>query len=179
LIKLIQKYFNQTSKIIAATLLAALFVTFLIQIFSRYVLNSPFGWTLELCRILWVWIVFFCCAFLVREKDHVKFNLIYSGSSNKSKYIMSIISCLAIILIMGWALLPTFDYIDWMKMRKTSTVRFPLTGEKIKLSYIFSIYGVFMVSLILYYIWKLKGIIKNGPTNSDNEKDKLRSIVKY
>jgi len=36
-----------------------------------------------------------------------------------------------------------------------------------------------MVSLILYYIWKLKGIIKNGPTNSDNEKDKLRSIVKY
>lgn len=92
---------------------------------------------------------------------------------------MSIISCLAIILIMSWALLPTFDYIDWMKMRKTSTVRFPLTGEKIKLSYIFSIYGVFMVSLILYYIWKLKGIIKNGPTNSDNEKDKLRSIVKY
>jgi len=92
---------------------------------------------------------------------------------------MSIISCLAIILIMGWALLPTFDYIDWMKMRKTSTVRFPLTGEKVKLSYIFSIYGVFMVSLILYYIWKLKGIIKNGPTNSDNEKDKLRSIVKY
>ena len=92
---------------------------------------------------------------------------------------MSIISCLAIILIMGWALLPTFDYIDWMKMRKTSTVRFPLTGEKIKLSYIFSIYGVFMVSLILYYIWKLKGIIKNGPRNSDNEKDKLRSIVKY
>ena len=45
---------------------------------------------------------------------------------------MSIISCLAIILIMGWALLPTIDYIDWMKMRKTSTVRFPLTGEKLE-----------------------------------------------
>ena len=177
MINLIQKYFNQSSKIIAATLLAALFVTFLLQIFSRYVLNSPFGWTLELCRILWVWIVFFCCAFLVQEKDHVKFNLIYSASSNKSKFIMSIVSCLAIVAIMGWALLPTMDYIDWMKMRKTSTVRFPITGEKIKLSYVFSIYGIFMISLIVHYIWKLKKIIQKGPENSDQ--NKLRSVIKY
>ena len=177
MINLIQKYFNQSSKIIAATLLAALFVTFLLQIFSRYVLNSPFGWTLELCRILWVWIVFFCCAFLVQEKDHVKFNLIYSASSNKAKFIMSIVSCLSIVAIMGWALLPTMDYIDWMKMRKTSTVRFPITGEKIKLSYVFSIYGIFMISLIVNYIWKLKKIIQKGPENSDQ--NKLRSVIKY
>jgi TRAP-type C4-dicarboxylate transport system permease small subunit len=177
LINLIQKYFNQSSKIIAATLLAALFVTFLLQIFSRYVLNSPFGWTLELCRILWVWIVFFCCAFLVQEKDHVKFNLIYSASSNKAKFIMSIVSCLSIVAIMGWALLPTMDYIDWMKMRKTSTVRFPITGEKIKLSYVFSIYGIFMISLIAHYIWKLKKIIQKGSENSDQ--NKLRSVIKY
>lgn len=177
MINLIQKYFNQSSKIIAATLLAALFVTFLLQIFSRYVLNSPFGWTLELCRILWVWIVFFCCAFLVQEKDHVKFNLIYSASSNKAKFIMSIVSCLSIVAIMGWALLPTMDYIDWMKMRKTSTVRFPITGEKIKLSYVFSIYGIFMISLIVHYIWKLKKIIQKGPENSDQ--NKLRSVIKY
>lgn len=177
MINLIQKYFNQSSKIIAATLLAALFVTFLLQIFSRYVLNSPFGWTLELCRILWVWIVFFCCAFLVQEKDHVKFNLIYSASSNKAKFIMSIVSCLSIVAIMGWALLPTMDYIDWMKMRKTSTVRFPITGEKIKLSYVFSIYGIFMISLIVHYILKLKKIIQKGPENSDQ--NKLRSVIKY
>ena len=174
---LFQKQINEIIKIIAATMLAALFITFLLQIFSRYVLNSPFGWTLELCRILWVWIVFFCCAFLVKEKDHVKFNLLYSASSNKAKFIMSIISCLAIVVILGWALIPTIDYIDWMKMRKTSTVRFPLTGEKIRLNYIFSIYGIFMISVIGYYIWKLKNLIKNGP--EENDKSKLRTIIKY
>ena len=177
MISLFEKRFNQITKIIAATLLAALFITFLLQIFSRYVLNSPFGWTLELCRILWVWIVFFCCAFLVQEKDHVKFNLIYSASSNRSKFIMSIISCLAIILILGWALLPTFDYIDWMKMRKTSTVRIPITGEKIRLSYIFSIYGIFMISVIVFYLLKLKNLIQRGP--EDKDKNKLRSVIKY
>ena len=90
---------------------------------------------------------------------------------------MSIISCLAIILILGWALLPTVDYIDWMKMRKTSTVRIPITGEKIRLSYIFSIYGIFMISVIGYYIWKLKNLIQNGP--EENDKSKLRTIIKY
>lgn len=167
------------AQFIAATMLAALFITFLLQIFSRYVLLTPFGWTLELCLILWLWIVFFGCSFIVRDRDHVTFDILYYAVPRKIRYFFSLISILGLILIMSWAFLPTIDYIDWMKMRKTSTVRFPLTGEKIKLSYIFSIYGVFMVSLILYYIWKLKGIIKNGPTNSDKEKDKLRSIVKY
>ena len=90
---------------------------------------------------------------------------------------MSIISCLAIILIFGWALLPTFDYIDWMKMRKTSTVRIPITGEKIRLSYIFSIYGIFMISVIIFYLWKLKNLIQRGP--EDQDKNKLRSVIKY
>ena len=103
-----EKRFNQITKIIAATLLAALFITFLLQIFSRYVLNSPFGWTLELCRILWVWIVFFCCAFLVQEKDHVKFNLIYSASSKKSKFIVNI---------------NLADSIQWRKLRGVGAKR--------------------------------------------------------
>ena len=90
---------------------------------------------------------------------------------------MSIISCLAIILIFGWALLPTFDYIDWMKMRKTSTVRIPITGEKIRLNYIFSIYGIFMISVIIFYLWKLKNLIQRGP--EDQDKNKLRSVIKY
>ena len=47
---------------VAALLLAALFLTFLVQVFSRYVMQTPFGWTLELSLILWVWLVFFASA---------------------------------------------------------------------------------------------------------------------
>jgi len=171
------KWLQKTSNFIIASMLAVLFFTFLLQIFSRYILRSPFGWTLELCLILWVWIVFFGCAFVVKEKDHVTFDILYYATSLKTRYVVSIISALAIILIMGWSLLPTLDYIDWMKMRKTSTVRFPLTGEKIRLNYIFSIYGIFMISVIGYYIWKLKNLIQNGP--EENDKSKLRTIIKY
>ena len=64
------------AQFIAATMLAALFITFLLQIFSRYVLLTPFGWTLELCLILWLWIVFFGCSFIVRDRDHVTFDIL-------------------------------------------------------------------------------------------------------
>ena len=171
------KWLQKTSNFIIASMLAVLFFTFLFQIFSRYILRSPFGWTLELCLILWVWIVFFGCAFVVKEKDHVTFDILYYATSLKTRYFFSIISALAIILIMGWSFFPTLDYIDWMKMRKTSTVRFPLTGEKIRLNYIFSIYGIFMISVIGYYIWKLKNLIQKGP--EENDKSKLRTIIKY
>ena len=62
-------------------------------------------------------------------------------------------------------------------MRKTSTVRIPITGEKIRLSYIFSIYGIFMISVIIFYLWKLKNLIQRGP--EDQDKNKLRSVIKY
>ena len=170
-----QKQFNRIVKIIAATLLAALFITFLLQIFSRYVLNSPFGWTLELCRILWVWIVFFGCAFVVKEKDHVTFDILYYATSLKTRYVFSIISALAIIFIMGWSFLPTLDYIDWMKMRKTTTVKIPFFGNKIPLKYIFSIYGIFLLSIIIQYAWKIKKLL-NNQINLDNRFSSLDEI---
>ena len=159
------KWLQKTSNFIIASMLAVLFFTFLLQIFSRYILRSPFGWTLELCLILWVWIVFFGCAFVVKEKDHVTFDILYYATSLKTRYVFSIISALAIILIMGWSLLPTLDYIDWMKMRKTTTVK--IFNNKIPLSYIFSVYGIFLLSVIIQYIWKLFNLIKSGLPDKD------------
>ena len=57
------KWLQRTSNFLTASMLAVLFFTFLFQIFSRYVLRSPFGWTLELCLILWLWIVFLVVLF--------------------------------------------------------------------------------------------------------------------
>ena len=159
------KWLQKTSNFIIASMLAVLFFTFLFQIFSRYILKSPFGWTLELCLILWVWIVFFGCAFVVKEKDHVTFDILYYATSLKTRYFFSIISALAIILIMGWSFLPTLDYIDWMKMRKTTTVK--IFNNKIPLSYIFSIYGIFLLSVIIQYIWKLINLLKSGLPDKD------------
>lgn len=163
------KYFSSGAEFIAATMLAAMFVTFLLQIFSRYVLQTPFGWTLEFCLILWVWIVFFGCAFIAGEKDHVTFDIFYLAVPRRMRQVMALITCVAIVIGMAWAFLPTWDYIDWMKIRKTTTVKNPFTGAKIPLRTIFSIYAIFMVAVVLRYAWRFFDVLKNGPPDEDHE----------
>ena len=156
----ILKRLRSFANFITATMLAVLFFTFLLQIFSRYILKAPFGWTLELCLILWLWIVFFGCSFAVRDQDHVKFDIFYYATPKKVQLIFSIISAIGVIVIMGYSFLPTIDYIDWMKMRKTTTVEILFFGNKIPLKYIFSIYGIFLLSIIIQYAWKIKKLLK-------------------
>ena len=159
------KRLRSFANFITATMLAVLFFTFLLQIFSRYILKAPFGWTLELCLILWLWIVFFGCSFAVRDQDHVKFDIFYYATPKKVQLIFSIISAIGVIVIMGYSFLPTIDYIDWMKMRKTTTVK--IFNNKIPLSYIFSVYGIFLLSVIIQYIWKLYNLMKSGLPDKD------------
>ncbi len=171
--KPVQKWFIRGTEFIAASMLAAMFLTFLAQIFSRYILLTPFGWTLELCLLLWVWIVFFGCAFLVRERDHVAFDIFYLAAPRRLQRILALISCAAIVIGTAWVFLPTWDYIDWMKIRKTTTVRNPFTGVKIPLRTVFSIYAVFMAALMVRYVWRFVVVLRNGPQD-DSE---LTSIV--
>ena len=161
----ILKRLRSFANFITATMLAVLFFTFLLQIFSRYILKAPFGWTLEFCLILWLWIVFFGCSFAVRDQDHVKFDIFYYATPKKVQLIFSIISAIGVIVIMGYSFLPTIDYIDWMKMRKTTTVK--IFNNKIPLSYIFSVYGIFLLSVIIQYIWKLINLMKSGLPDKD------------
>ena len=161
----ILKRLRSFANFITATMLAVLFFTFLLQIFSRYILKAPFGWTLELCLILWLWIVFFGCSFAVRDQDHVKFDIFYYATPKKVQLIFSIISAIGVIVIMGYSFLPTIDYIDWMKMRKITTVK--IFNNKIPLSYIFSVYGIFLLSVIIQYIWNLINLMKSGLPDKD------------
>jgi len=162
-----RKSLTNIVEFIAASMLAAMFFTFLLQIFSRYVMQQPFGWTLELCLILWLWIVFFGCAFLVRDRDHVTFDIFYLAAPRPVQKILALVIAFAIVVGMVYALLPTWDYIDWMKIRKTTTLRNPFTGDKIPLRTIFSIYAIFMVAIIARYGWRFFDVLRHGPPHED------------
>ena len=167
--KLFGNQFTRVAEFIAAAMLAAMFLTFLLQIFSRYVLQTPFGWTLELCLILWVWIVFFGNSFIVRERDHVTFDIFYLAAPRRIRQVLALTSAAAIVVAMLWSLPATWDYIDWMKIRKTTTVVNPFTDAKIPMRTIFSIYAVFMIAIAARYAWRFVDVLRNGPPDSDHE----------
>lgn len=165
----ITTWFSHLTNTVAAAMLAAMFFTFLLQIFSRYILQEPFGWTLELNLILWVWIVFWGCAFNVRDRDHVTFDIFYLAARRRTRQVLALIAAAAIVAGMAWSYLPTWDYVDWMSMRRTSTVENPLTGNRIPLRTIFMIYMIFMTAVILRYLWRFVDVLRNGPPDSDHE----------
>lgn len=182
----IQHRLSRLAEIVAGALLAAIFVTFLLQIGSRYLPKiikglgltdawpmlgavQPLGWTLELIGILWVWVIFFCCAFVVREHEHVKFDIIYLSVPNKIRRAFALISAAAIAGGMIYAFLPTWDYIDFLRMRRTSSVSNPFSGNKIPLRTIFSIYAVFMIAVAARYGWLMWDVWRNGPPKTELE----------
>ena len=171
---------------IAATMLAAIFLTFLLQIATRYTPRivshyglaewwpwlgtiAPLGWTLELIGILWVWVIFFGCALVVREFEHVRFDIVYLAVPRKVRAAFAITGAAVVAGVMIYAFLPTWDYIDWMKMRRTSTVRNPFSGEKIPLRTIFSVYAIFMIAVAARYLWLIADVLRNGPTKTELE----------
>ena len=52
---------------VAVALLCVMFATFIIQIFARYVLNKPIGWSEEVIITTWLWTVLWGAAFILRE----------------------------------------------------------------------------------------------------------------
>ncbi len=162
------KGFSRLTEAIAGGMLAAIFLIFLLQILLRYFF-TPAGWTLELIGILWVWVIFFSCAFIVRERDHVKFDIIYLSVPMRVRQIFAMLAAAAIVVGMLYSFLPTWDYIDWMKIRKTSTVRNPFSGQKIPLRDVFSIYAVFMLVVAARYAWLFFDVMSNGPPKTELE----------
>src|SRR5438034_5236900 len=67
----------------AAGLLAAMFVAFMVQIVFRYLFNFPVGWTSELSVITWLWLVLWGAAFVVKESEVIRFDLLYSASDRR------------------------------------------------------------------------------------------------
>jgi TRAP-type C4-dicarboxylate transport system permease small subunit len=129
---------------VAVGMLAALFLTFLLQIFTRYVLNQPLGWTVEACLTLWLWVVFWSSAFVLEEREHVRFDMLREAAGPRARRAFALVSAVAIAGGLLAALPATVDWITFYKIKKSATLR-------IRLDVVFSIYGVFAAAVAARY----------------------------
>ena len=147
------RWLRRRAENIAAALLAVMFAAFIIQIVFRYVFNFPVGWAAELTVATWLWLVLFGSAFVVGEKEEIRFDLIYSSVGPRRRIGMAIVSALALIVLYGASLKASFDYVSFMKVEKASYLR-------IRMDWMYSIYIVFLVAIIARYVWLLSRLLR-------------------
>jgi TRAP-type C4-dicarboxylate transport system permease small subunit len=111
---------------IAAAMLAVMFAAFIIQIVFRYFFNFPTGWTTELTVICWLWLVLWGSAFVLGEKDEIRFDLIYSAVRPRVRIGMAIVCALVVIGLYGASLKASYD--TSMKGEKASYPKIRRTG---------------------------------------------------
>ncbi len=143
-----RRWLARRAENVAAGMLAVMFAAFIIQIVFRYVFNLPVGWTSELTVVMWLWLVLWGSAFVLREKEEIRFDLIYSAVGRRARIAMAIVFSLAIILLYGASLPASYAYVTFMKVESSSYL-------KIRLDWLYSIYLLFLVAIIVRYLWLL------------------------
>lgn len=114
------------AELIAGFLFAVLFGAFLIQVFTRYVLNDPVSWTLEVCSLAYIWIVFWSAALLVGERQHIAFDLLYKGLRPAPRRVVALFITLSIGVVFAVGLPGSVDYVRHVGRRDTLILHVPL-----------------------------------------------------
>jgi C4-dicarboxylate transporter, DctQ subunit len=138
---------------VAVAMLAVLFVAFIIQIVFRYFFNFPIGWTSELTVIMWLWLVLWGAAFVVKQSEEIRFDLISGALGRRARIAVGIAAAVAVVVLYAAALPATWSYVTFMKVEKTAYL-------KIRFDWLFSIYLAFAVAVVVRYLWILGGLLR-------------------
>ncbi|MAM63321.1 TRAP transporter small permease subunit [Maritimibacter sp. UBA3975] len=156
-LKTVWTWLGRRAENFLALLLFSMFVTFLLQVVFRYFLNLPVGWTVEWVTIAWLWGILFGFAFVVRETDIIRLDVLYSALPRGPRRVMDVFTGLTIAGIFLYTLPASWDYIDFMMRERTAYIRVPFF-------WVFIIYIPFALSVAvrgLMTAWA--GITGSGP----------------
>jgi len=138
---------------VAAAMIGVMFVAFIIQIVFRYLFNFPIGWTSELTVIMWLWLVLWGAAFVVRESDEIRFDLLSGAMGRRTRIAMGIITAVALVVLYAASFPATWKYVTFMKVERTAYLG-------IRFDWLFSIYLAFAVAVIVRYVWILSHLLR-------------------
>jgi C4-dicarboxylate transporter, DctQ subunit len=142
----IARWLRRRAENVAVALLSIMFATFIIQIFFRYVLNNPVGWSEEVVITMWLWTVLWGAAFVVSEKEEIRFDIIYSTLSEGMRRVFTMITGVVLVVFYVISLPAAYSYVSFMKVERSAYLHVPI-------NYMYSVYLIFAVACIARYCW--------------------------
>lgn len=151
---------------IAVALIATMFLSFLLQIAFRYLLNQPLGWTEEVTVLCWLWGVLWCASFVLSDEAEIRFDVVYEIVPVRVRRTFTVISSIALILLLAISLPATWKYVTFMKREHSAYLH-------MRFDFLYSIYLIFAVACIVKHaqlVWH-----RGRPSELDAPDQSVRS----
>ena len=146
-------WLHRRAENILALMVAVMFGAFIMQVAFRYLLGLPSGGFSELTVVMWLWLVLWGAAFVLREDEEVRFDVVWGIASPRVRRVMSGLAAAVLLALYGWSLPAMWDYVTFMKVQKTSYL-------DIRFDWLFSIYILFAVAVLARYVWILVTVLR-------------------
>jgi TRAP-type C4-dicarboxylate transport system permease small subunit len=130
------------ARVVGAGLFAALFVVFIVQVTARFVFDRPLPWTDEAAVILYVWVILWCAALVVPEREHVAFDLVWNMAPPRVQRGMRVVGLVVVGGLAAWALPASVDFARFMGREGSAVLGLPLV-------WIFAPFVLLLASLVV------------------------------
>ena len=136
---------------VGGLLFLALFVVFILQIGARFLWNQPLPWTDELAVVLYVWVIFWACAFMVPASSHVSVDILIQQLPAALRIWFQTAGQLMLGGLALCALPASWDYLWFIRREATAVMGLPLFWVFLPLL----VALLMMVIKTLHSVWQL------------------------
>lgn len=138
----LRHWLARRAETVLVLMMAAMFIAFILQIVFRYFLNLPVAGTEEVCAIAWLWGILWGASFVTGDREDIRFDMVYNLAPRRVRRVLTIVSSVAIVVILLVSLPAAFSYVSFMKVETSASL-------SIRLDWLFSIYLVFAVAMVV------------------------------
>jgi TRAP-type C4-dicarboxylate transport system permease small subunit len=133
---------------IGGALFLALFVVFIIQITARFGFSKPLPWTDEAAVILYIWTILWAAAFVVPQREHVVFDLVWNAVGQRSRQTMQVLGNVLIGTLALIAVPASWDYVHFMAREGTPVLGVPFM-------WVYLPFVMLLVALVIRSAWAI------------------------
>jgi TRAP-type C4-dicarboxylate transport system permease small subunit len=137
-----KSWLQKSANVIGGGLFLTLFIVFVIQVTARFGFNKPMAWTDEAAVILYVWAILWAAAFVVPEREHVVFDLLWNSVNQRARQVMQIVGNLMIGGLALYGIPASWDYVHFMAREGT-----PVLG--VSFMWVFMPFMLLLVALVV------------------------------
>ena len=146
-------WLKKAANAIGGGLFLTLFIVFVIQVTARFGFNKPLAWTDEMAVVLYVWIILWAAAFVVPEREHVVFDLVWNSVNQRTRQVMQIVGNLMVGGLAFCAIPASWDYVHFMNREGT-----PVLG--ISFMWVFLPFVLLLVALVARSLWSIWNAVR-------------------